>query len=70
VTAAVKTRILIPDDHAIVRQGVRRILDAEPDLEVVGDAACADWLSELRPLGTHPTVMLAGRGIGLRPLDG
>ena len=39
MTAAVKTRILIADDHAIVRQGLRRILDGEPDLEVVGEAA-------------------------------
>jgi DNA-binding NarL/FixJ family response regulator len=34
-----KTRILLADDHTIVRQGLRFILDAEPDLEVVAEAA-------------------------------
>ena len=32
------TRILVADDHAIVRSGLRRVLDAEPDLEVVAEA--------------------------------
>src|SRR5262249_20654879 len=34
-----KTRILVGDDHAVVRRGLRLILDAEPDLEVVAEAA-------------------------------
>ncbi|WP_019631593.1 response regulator [Actinomadura atramentaria] len=33
------TRILLADDHALVRRGLRLILDAEPDLTVVGEAA-------------------------------
>ncbi|MEV6104206.1 response regulator transcription factor [Streptomyces sp. NPDC051940] len=32
------TRILLADDHALVRRGVRLILDQEPDLEVVAEA--------------------------------
>jgi DNA-binding NarL/FixJ family response regulator len=39
-----RTRILLADDHAVVRRGLRLILDAEPDLEVVaevGDGAQA-----------------------------
>lgn len=32
-------RILIVDDHAIVREGLRRILDASSDMVVVGEAA-------------------------------
>jgi DNA-binding NarL/FixJ family response regulator len=32
-----KTRVLIADDHPIVRRGVRALLDAEPDLEVVAE---------------------------------
>ena len=34
-----KTRILLADDHTIVRQGLRFIIDAEPDLEVVAEAS-------------------------------
>jgi DNA-binding NarL/FixJ family response regulator len=33
------TRILIADDHPIVRQGLRLVLSSEPDLEVVAEAA-------------------------------
>jgi DNA-binding NarL/FixJ family response regulator len=33
------TRILIADDHAIVRSGLKRVLDTKPDLEVVAEAA-------------------------------
>jgi DNA-binding NarL/FixJ family response regulator len=36
--AALKTRILLADDHAVVRQGLRFVLDAQPDLEVVAEA--------------------------------
>jgi DNA-binding NarL/FixJ family response regulator len=32
-----KTRVLLADDHALVRRGLRMVLDAEPDLEVVGE---------------------------------
>jgi DNA-binding NarL/FixJ family response regulator len=33
-----KTRILLADDHALVRIGLRMVLDAQPDLEVVAEA--------------------------------
>ncbi|MFD0556857.1 LuxR family two component transcriptional regulator [Stackebrandtia endophytica] len=33
------TRILLADDHALVRRGVRLILDSEPDLTVVAEAS-------------------------------
>lgn len=32
-------RILLADDHALVRAGIRRILDTEPDFEVVAEAS-------------------------------
>jgi DNA-binding NarL/FixJ family response regulator len=32
-----KTRILLADDHAMVRRGLRMVLDAQPDLQVVAE---------------------------------
>jgi DNA-binding NarL/FixJ family response regulator len=34
-----KTRVLVADDHAVLRAGLRLLLNAQPDLEVVGEAA-------------------------------
>jgi DNA-binding NarL/FixJ family response regulator len=34
-----KTRILLADDHAMVRRGLRMVLDAEPDLDVIDEAS-------------------------------
>nr|WSZ94446.1 response regulator transcription factor [Streptomyces sp. NBC_00857] len=38
MTETAQTRILLADDHALVRRGVRLILDNEPDLTVVAEA--------------------------------
>lgn len=35
---SIKIRILLADDHALVRRGVRLILDSEPDMQVVAEA--------------------------------
>jgi DNA-binding NarL/FixJ family response regulator len=46
-------RILLVDDQALVRAGFRMILDAEPEMEVIGEAAdgreAVDQVRELRP---------------------
>jgi DNA-binding NarL/FixJ family response regulator len=46
-------RVLVVDDHPVVRQGLRTFLDAQPDLTVVGEAAdgasCVATAEELRP---------------------
>jgi DNA-binding NarL/FixJ family response regulator len=39
VPIPVITRILVADDHALVREGLKRVLDHEPDLAVVAEAA-------------------------------
>jgi two-component system nitrate/nitrite response regulator NarL len=31
-------RVIIADDHSVVREGIRQILSNEPDMEVVGEA--------------------------------
>jgi len=33
-----KLRILLADDHVLVRQGLRALIDAQPDMEIVGEA--------------------------------
>lgn len=38
MTVPLKTRILLADDHNVVRHGLRLVLDGEPDLEVVAEA--------------------------------
>ncbi|HSG13287.1 MAG TPA: response regulator transcription factor [Gaiellaceae bacterium] len=35
-------RVLVVDDHAVVRAGLRRVLDAEKDIETIGEAANAE----------------------------
>ncbi len=34
-----KIRIILADDHSVVRQGFRRILEAQPDMDIVGEAS-------------------------------
>jgi DNA-binding NarL/FixJ family response regulator len=38
MTVPLKTKILLADDHTVVREGLRLVLDAQPDLEVVAEA--------------------------------
>ncbi len=40
-------RILIVDDHAVVRQGVRKILTEQPDMEILGEAENAEQLEDV-----------------------
>ena len=46
-------RILMADDHAIFRDGLRKLLDAEDDISIVGEAStgtqCIQLLGKLRP---------------------
>jgi NarL family two-component system response regulator LiaR len=48
-----RTRILIADDHAVLREGMRNLLEKEKDLEVVGEASdgkeAASLGAELKP---------------------
>jgi two-component system response regulator NreC len=42
VQQALKVRVLVAEDHAVVREGIRMILDAQEDFEVVGEAKDGD----------------------------
>lgn len=50
-------RVVIVDDHAILRSGLRRVLEAEADIEVVGEAESAER-AVFEALGTKPDVLL------------
>lgn len=50
-------RVLIADDHTIVRSGVRLLLEAEPDIEVVGEALDGSQAYELA-VALRPDVVL------------
>jgi len=49
----VKIRVLLADDHAVLREGMRNLLEGEKDLEVVGEASDGEeavrLVSELKP---------------------
>jgi two-component system response regulator NreC len=60
-------RLLLVDDHIVVRSGIRMLLEGEPDVEIVGEAGTArEALQAVSEL--HPDVILMD--IGLPDLSG
>jgi DNA-binding NarL/FixJ family response regulator len=59
-------RIVMADDHPIVRKGLRTLLEAEPDCEVIGEAddgpAALDLVERLKPDILLVDVMMPGLG--------
>jgi len=54
----VKIRVLLSDDHRIVREALRSLLDKDPDIEVVGEAKDGRSTVELtRKIKPHVVVM-------------
>src|SRR2546428_13684310 len=51
-----RIRILVVDDHEVVRYGLRQVLEREPDMEIVGEAGAG--------VGAHGPG--GGRGAGAR----
>jgi DNA-binding NarL/FixJ family response regulator len=57
VAAAAPIRVVLADDHLIVREGVRRLLASQPDLDIV--AVCSDLDSLMAAVETeHPDVVV------------
>ena len=50
-------RVMVVDDHAVVRAGLRRVLDAEPDIETVAEAADAER-AVFEAIASTPDVVL------------
>jgi DNA-binding NarL/FixJ family response regulator len=67
-----RIRVLVVDDHAVVRRGLQSFLGGERDLEVVGDAAggkeALALLAELDAEGRRPHVVLMD--LQMTPVDG
>jgi len=68
-----KARIVLADDHTLVRDGLRRLIEAEPDLKVVGEADnVSATIAEVT--ASHPDVLLLDvtmpGGGGIAALDG
>jgi DNA-binding NarL/FixJ family response regulator len=65
-------RILVVDDHKVVRRGLRGFLDGEADLEVVGEAGggreALEELERLDAAGRRPDVVLMD--LQMEPVDG
>jgi len=67
-----RIRVLIVDDHEVVRRGLLAFLGSEPDLELVGDveggAQALEALERLDAEGRRPHVVLMD--LKMEPLDG
>src|SRR5215216_2737478 len=65
-------RVLLIDDHEVVRRGLRAFLESEHDLEIVGDTdggqEALDLLARLDSEGRRPHVVLMD--LKMEPLDG
>ena len=59
-----KRRVLVVDDHPIVRQGLALMIDQEPDLEVCGEAEEA--ASALAAIAATPARRRAARHLAAR----
>ena len=72
VEADEKIRVVVVDDHAVVRRGLFAFLEGEPDLELAGDAdggeAALELIERLDRAGRRPHVVLMD--LQMEPLDG
>jgi len=62
-------RAMLVDDHAVVREGIRQILDREPDIAVIGEAERGDLALELLDRLQPDVVLLDVRMPGLSGIE-
>jgi DNA-binding NarL/FixJ family response regulator len=66
------TRVLVVDDHAVVRRGLSDFLESEPDFELVGDAKdgieALELIERLDSEGRRPDVVVMD--LQMQPIDG
>ena len=51
-------RILVADDHSVVRQGIKQIIADEPDMTIVGEAGTGREALELMRSGSFDLIIL------------
>jgi DNA-binding NarL/FixJ family response regulator len=64
-----KTRIVLVDDHSVLRDGLRRILELEPDLEIVGEAVTGEAALELLEKVDADVVLMDVRMPGMGGIE-
>jgi NarL family two-component system response regulator LiaR len=64
-----KIRAMLVDDHALVREGMRRILEKEPDITVIGEAERGDLALELLDRLQPDVVLLDVRMPGMSGIE-
>jgi len=62
-------RLIIVDDHEMVREGLKAILGTEPDFEIVGESGTAEGLSQLVERTQPDIVLLDARLPGISGPD-
>lgn len=68
VSPSEQIRLLIVDDHAVLRSGLQLLLDAQPDLVVVGEAETAEQAID-RSVEMRPDMVLMDLALPFRPGD-
>ncbi len=57
IEAGETIRVMLADDHVLVREGTRRLLEAEPDIEVIAEAG--DGISAVeQAVASEPDVLI------------
>ena len=62
-------RVLLADDHKIVRDGLKRILAAQPDMQVAGEAAGGDEALALVKANDYDVAVIDMSMPGLSGVD-
>ncbi len=68
-TDDVRLRLLIADDHDIVREGLRRVIDHRPDMEVLGEASSGEEVLALAGRRRPDVVVMDARMPGMGGLQ-
>ncbi|MCA9925125.1 MAG: response regulator transcription factor, partial [Anaerolineales bacterium] len=64
-----KIRLLLVDDHGVVRSGLRMLLEAEPDMEIVGEATSGQEAIELVQLKKPHIVLMDVQMPGINGIE-